>query len=74
MATQTRFVSRVTVALQALVALAAVGGLIVSIATSMAVKEVHVMMNSRFTEMLELTRAASRAEGLKQGREEQTRP
>ena len=54
----------------AVVALAAVGALLVSIHVAVAVKEVHVMMNSRFTEMLELTRDASKAEGLKQGREE----
>lgn len=52
------------------IAIAAVGALAVSIHNSIGIKEVHVLMNSRLTELLDVTRASSRAEGLKQGREE----
>ncbi len=47
-------------------ALAAAGALAVSIWTAFAVNVVHVSINSRMTELLELTKSSSRAEGVKQ--------
>lgn len=55
---------------QWLVALAAVGALGVSIYNTTKIGEVHILMNSRLSELLELTQKASKAEGLKEGREE----
>lgn len=55
---------------QWLVALAAVGAMVVSIYTAMQVNIVHVSINSRMSELLELTKKSSRAEGVKEGREE----
>lgn len=54
---------------QWLVAMAAVGALIVSIYTSTQVKEVHFLFNSRMTEFIELTQKSSKAEGVKEERE-----
>lgn len=52
--------------------MAAVGALAVSIYNTTKINEVHVLMNSRLTELLELTKKASMAEGLKQGRDERS--
>ena len=54
-----------------LVAIAAFGALGVSVYNSTQITSVHVLLNSRLTELLEITRKSSKAEGLKQGREEQ---
>lgn len=47
-----------------------VATLAVSIYSVHKVNEVHLTFNSRMTEFIEMIRAASKAEGLKQGREE----
>ncbi len=52
-----------------IVAIAAVGGLMVSGYNAMQIKEVHVMINSRLSELLDLTRASSKAEGVKEERD-----
>lgn len=57
-----------------LIGIAAIGALAVSIYNSTQITNIHVMMNSRLTELLEITSKASRAEGLKQGREEHQIP
>lgn len=44
--------------------------LVVSIYVAFAVKDVHVLMNSRLTELLDLTQKASKAEGVKEGLEQ----
>lgn len=56
--------------IQAIIALAALGALAVSIWNSTKIKEVHVLINSRLTELLELTKTSSKAEGVKEGREQ----
>ncbi len=48
------------------IALCAAGALTVSIWTAFAVNTVHVSINSRMSELLELTKASSKAEGVKQ--------
>ena len=53
-----------------IVALSSLGTLIVAVATFFLVRVVKVDINSRMTALLELTEKASKAEGLKQGREE----
>lgn len=55
---------------QFLIAVAAVGGLFVSIWNANQIGGVHILINSRMSELLALTQAASRAEGLKEGRDE----
>lgn len=59
---------------QLITALAAAGALAVSIANMFKIETVHISINSRMTELLELTQKASKAEGLKQGQEESHRP
>lgn len=54
---------------QLVVAIAAAGALVVSIYNAAQIKDVHVMMNSRFTEMLDLAQKASKAEGVKEEKE-----
>lgn len=51
---------------QWVVALAAVGALAVSIYNSQQIGSVHVLINSRMTELLDLTQKASKAEGVKE--------
>lgn len=46
------------------------GALAVSIYNSTQITSVHVMINSRMTEFLELTQKSSKAEGVKEGREQ----
>ncbi len=53
-----------------IIAIASFGALLVSVYNSTQIKEVHLTLNSRLSELLELTRTSSRAEGLKEGREE----
>jgi hypothetical protein len=55
---------------QIVIAAAAVGALLTSIYNSTRIKQVHLLINSRLTELIDLTRISSLAEGLKQGREE----
>lgn len=55
---------------QTVVAFAALGAFGVSAYNVTQIKEVHLIMNSRLTELLDLTRKAATAEGLKLGREE----
>ena len=64
-------------ATKVLVALAALGAFVLSwrnnnriTEAKKSIQEVHILMNSRLTELLEVTRKASRAEGLKEGRAE----
>ena len=52
-----------------LTAVAAAGALLMSIYNTTQIKEVHVMMNSRLSELLDLTRASSKAEGVKEERD-----
>ncbi len=47
-------------------AIVAAGAFIVSISNSLKISEVHVLVNSRLSELLTLTKAASRAEGVKE--------
>lgn len=54
-----------------IVALAALGALGVSIFNMFKIKEVHLLINSRLTQLLELTQKSSKAEGVKEGREQQ---
>lgn len=54
---------------QLIVAIAAAGALGVSVYTAVQVRVVHIAINSRMTELLELTQKASRAEGVKQEQE-----
>lgn len=54
-----------------IVAISAVGALMVSIYNSTQIQEVHIMMNSRLSELLDLTRASSKAEGVKQGMQDE---
>lgn len=55
---------------QLIVALCAVGALAVSIYNGHQINVVHVSINSRMTELLELTQKASKAEGLKEGQDQ----
>ena len=43
---------------------------LIGLATVRLVRTVHILMNSRLDELLKVTREASRAEGLKEGRAE----
>lgn len=52
----------------AIVALAAVGALMVSIYNATQINNVHILMNSRLSELLELTKEAANAEGRLEGR------
>lgn len=51
-------------------AIAALGALAVSVFNMFQINTVHVLINSRMTELLELTQKASKAEGYKQGQSE----
>ncbi len=55
---------------QWIVALAAAGSLLVSALNFRQISDVHILINSRMSELLELTKTASKAEGVKEGREE----
>lgn len=57
-------------AIPLIVASAAVAAVLVSIWNTIKIREVHVLVNSRLTELLTITRDASKAEGLKEGRDE----
>ena len=59
-----------TTVAQWIIAISAVGGLVVSAYNVSRIEEVHVLINSRMTELLAITKSASRAEGLKQGEDE----
>lgn len=63
---------------QLIVALCAVGALAVSIYNGHQINVIHVSINSRMTELLELTQKASKSEGNLEGRtelrEEQRKP
>jgi len=50
-------------ALQAIVAVGAVGAALFGWMAKKAIQDVHVSLNSRLTQLLEMTAAASRAEG-----------
>lgn len=52
-----------------IIALCAAGALMVSVWTLFEVRTVHVSINSRMSELLELTQKASKAEGVKQERD-----
>lgn len=49
----------------------AVMGLYVSFQNKTAIQEVHIIMNSRLTELLDLTQKAAHAAGVKEGEENQ---
>ena len=53
---------------QVLTALAALGAVAASIHNSKKITEIHVLMNSRLTELLSVTRLAAHAEGAEQER------
>lgn len=56
---------------QWVVASVAVLGLLASLYNGRQINEVHVLFNSRMTEFIELTQKSSKAEGVKEGREQQ---
>lgn len=62
--------SRYVAVTRLLIAIAAFGSLIVSIYNTTQILEVHLVVNSRLTELLKLTGEAALAKGLKEGREE----
>lgn len=49
-----------------IIAGAALGALAVSIYNVIGIRNVHVLVNSRLTELLAVTRASAKAEGVKQ--------
>lgn len=60
-----------TVTAHLIVAVAALGGLGISLYNATQISGVHILINSRMSELLELTKSSSKAEGLKEGRAEQ---
>lgn len=56
---------------QVVIASAAVGALVVSIYNATQINQVHLIVNSRLSELLVLTRSASKAEGVKQEKDRQ---
>lgn len=55
---------------QVLIALSALVAAAISVYNSFKIQEVHMLVNSRLTELLEISRAASKAEGVLEGRGE----
>ena len=55
---------------QLITALAACGALVVGWLNSRKIQAVHVDINSRMTELLQVTGNAARAEGIQQGRDQ----
>lgn len=55
---------------QLIIAVAAAGALGMSVYNAFQINEVHINVNSRLTELLDVTRKSAEARGLKQGREE----
>lgn len=56
---------------QVIVALAAVGALVISAYNASQIKDVHIDLNSRLTELIELTKKTSKAEGVKEEKDRQ---
>lgn len=59
---------------QVFAAVAALGAVAVSILNSYKINEVHVLMNSRLDELLDLTTKAATAAGFKAGQESKPGP
>jgi hypothetical protein len=58
---------------QLITAMSAFGALVLSYFNRRAINEVHISTNSRMDQLLEMNKKSSRAEGLKEGREEMQR-
>ena len=56
---------------QALTALAAIFAAVISFVNSRNIKEVHLMVNSRLTQLLESSSRAAHSEGVEAGRQQE---